>query len=99
VQQRAREIGVRMALGAEPADVRGLFLRRGAVLIGTGAALGLGLSLALARLIENQAGVSWHHPVPFLAALAALASLGFIACLLPAHRATKVDPMVVLRAE
>lgn len=99
VQQRSREIGVRMALGAEPADVRGLFLRRGAALIGVGAVLGLGLSLALARLMEAQAGVSWRNPVPFVVSLALLALLGCVASLLPARRATKVDPMVVLRAE
>jgi putative ABC transport system permease protein len=99
VAQRSREIGIRMALGARPGEVRGLFLRRGAILVGLGLILGLGLSLALARVMESQAGVSWHDPVPFLVGFAALGILGAIACLVPAQRATKVDPLVALRAE
>jgi putative ABC transport system permease protein len=100
VAQRSREIGVRMALGAQPRDVQKLFLGRGGVLIGTGMLVGLALSAGLARILRNQIpDLTTPDPLGILLAIGLLAVLGFLACLLPARRAAKVDPMVALRAE
>ncbi len=100
VAQRSREIGVRMALGAGAADVRRLFLGVGARLVGIGLVLGVATSLGLAQVIRSQLfGAPGLTPAPFIGAVLLLAATALFACLIPAHRATKVDPLVALRAE
>ena len=100
VSQRVPEIGLRVALGASPADVIGLVLREGALLVVIGLVAGALLSLAGAQFISGLLfGVSARDPLVFAAvsALVAIAALG--ACLVPGRRALKVDPLLALRAE
>jgi putative ABC transport system permease protein len=100
VTQRTREIGVRMALGAEPRSVVGLVLRQGFRPIAAGFALGLAgaalIALAMRKLLFDVAPLD---PQTFAVVTLALAAIALIACLLPARRATKVDPIIALRAE
>jgi predicted permease len=100
VARRTREIGVRMALGARAAEVRWLVLRARLVQMAAGIALGLGLALALSRLLAASLFQvrPWDVEV-FLLAPAVLVAAGLVACLLPAARAARVDPMESLRAE
>jgi len=100
VSRRTREIGLRMALGAQGAEVRRLVLRAGAVQLGAGIVLGLGLAALLSRLLAASLYQvrPWDLEVYALAP-AVLAVTGLLACLLPARRAARVDPMESLRAE
>jgi predicted permease len=96
--QRMREIGIRMALGAQTADVRRLFLRHGLVLILGGVALGVGNAMFLTRVMSALLfGVAPTDPVTYIAASAGLAVIALIATYLPARRASRIDPIVVLR--
>jgi putative ABC transport system permease protein len=100
VNERRREIGVRMAVGAKPADVVRLVMREGGLLVGAGLLAGVPTSLAAAQLIRAQLfGVGPSDPHVFI--LVALV-LGFVACgamLVPAIRAARIDPISTLRAE
>jgi predicted permease len=98
--RRTREVGVRMALGAEPRDVTRLFVRHGAVLAGLGIVLGVGGAAALSRLMSSLLfGVSPTDPLTYAAVSVGLAALALLAGYLPARRASRVDPVVALRSE
>jgi putative ABC transport system permease protein len=98
VSQQTHEIGIRMALGAARQSIFLMVLRMGAVLVCIGLAVGLAGSLLLNRLIANQLwGVQPHDPLTMVSVVLIIAIIGTIACLVPARRATRVDPMVSLR--
>jgi putative ABC transport system permease protein len=100
VIQRTREIGIRMALGAQAIDVLKMVIGWGMRLVCIGAALGLVLSLAVAQLMRSTLfGLSVADPVTFAAVILLLALVALLACWIPAQRATKVDPLVALRCE
>jgi ABC-type antimicrobial peptide transport system permease subunit len=100
VSRRTQEIGVRMALGARPRDMASLVLREGAGLAALGAALGLVLAGAVARVLSGVVyAVSATSPVPFLGMAALLAVVALAASLLPAWRASVVEPVRALRHE
>jgi len=98
--QRTREIGIRMALGAQTGDVRRLFLRHGLLLTGAGIVLGTAVALALTRVMSTLLyGVSPMDPVTYAAVAASLATVALLATYLPARRASRVDPVIALRAD
>jgi ABC-type antimicrobial peptide transport system permease subunit len=100
VSQRTREIGVRMALGANPADVLRLILGEGLKLIVAGAALGIVFALLTTRFIATMIyGVSATDPLIFLFVIALLVAVSLAACYVPARRAMRVDPIIALRYE
>jgi predicted permease len=100
VAQRTREIGLRMALGAAPARVRFMILRQVGVMTLCGAGIGLLAALWIARLAEGILfNMQGRDPVVFIAATLTLAVVALAAGFIPAHRASKVDPMIALRWE
>jgi ABC-type antimicrobial peptide transport system permease subunit len=100
VGQRAREIGVRMALGAVPGDVRRLVLGQGLRLAVLGSAAGLAIGAGLGRLIEDRLyGVASIDVVSFAVSIGVLAAVALVASWAPARRASRVDPIDVLRTE
>jgi predicted permease len=98
--QRTREIGIRMALGAQIGDVRKMFLRYGLWLTAMGLALGIGAALLLTRAMSALLfGVAPTDPMTYVAVSVALAAVALLATDLPARRASRVDPTVALRAD
>jgi predicted permease len=97
--QRTREIGIRMALGAQTGDLRRLFLRHGLLLTGAGVALGIVVALGVTRVMSALLfAVSPTDPMTYLLVATSLASVALLATYLPARRASRLDPVVALRA-
>jgi ABC-type antimicrobial peptide transport system permease subunit len=100
VSQRTQELGVRRALGAQRGDLLRLVVRHGIILAAAGAGTGTLAALGLARFARTLLyGVTSADPAAFLAAAVVLSAVAVLACLLPAWRATRVDPVIVLRYE
>jgi len=100
VTERTHEIGVRMALGAEPRHVLGLVVRQGLSMALIGTAIGVAGAMALSRTVQGLLfGVTATDPATFAAVIAMLLGVALIACYVPAWRATRVDPTTALRAE
>jgi predicted permease len=100
VAGRTREIGLRMALGARTGNVRSLILRQGMSLALIGAAIGLAIAFAATRFLKSVLyGVDAMDPTTFIGVTLLLATVALLACWIPALRASRVDPMVALRAE
>jgi len=100
VARRTREIGIRMALGAQRADVMRLILSQGLVLVAVGGVIGITVALVTGRVLRAYlVGVSQTDPVTFIAVALLLAAVAMLACRLPARRAGRIDPMEALRYE
>jgi putative ABC transport system permease protein len=98
VSRQTHEIGIRMALGAQRADVLGMVFRMGLQLLGLGVGIGLLASVGVTRVIANQLwGISPRDPATLMAVVAVVVLAGIAACYIPARRATSMDPMVALR--
>ena len=100
VARRTREIGIRMALGADRRDVLRLVLGQGLRLVGIGVALGVASGAALSRLLSSLLfGLSPFDPIAYVSVSLFLVAVALAATYLPARRATQVDPMIALRYE
>ncbi|HYU40714.1 MAG TPA: FtsX-like permease family protein, partial [Vicinamibacteria bacterium] len=100
VAQRQNEIGIRMALGARPADVLRLVMGEAALVCAAGAGAGLAAALALSRLMSGLLyGVTAADPMTFAGVCAVLAMVALLATYVPARRAVQVDPLAALRTE
>jgi predicted lysophospholipase L1 biosynthesis ABC-type transport system permease subunit len=99
VSQRTNEIGIRLALGAEPSRVARAVVREGAVVACAGIVIGIAAAFATGRLLESLLyGISPRDPVVFIATTLALFAVALLACWLPARRAASIDPVDALRA-
>ena len=100
VARRTQEVGIRMALGAKRTQVLGMVVRQGMTTIGIALVLGLAVSFAATRVLASQLfGVSTTDPLTFTMVPTLLALVALLACLLPARRASRIDPMVALRSD
>jgi len=100
ISLRVREIGVRIALGADPRHVRGMLMREGATLVAIGIAFGLAGAFALSRVLESLlVGVGVLDVATFVAAPCLLAAVAMTACWLPAREATRIAPAIAFRVE
>jgi putative ABC transport system permease protein len=100
VVQRTREIGIRMAIGAESGDIRKLIVKEVGSMLILGVVVGLPLAYLLARLSESLLfGVTANNPLIYTVGLVLIAVVAVVACYVPARRATRVDPLVALRYE
>jgi ABC-type antimicrobial peptide transport system permease subunit len=100
VAQRTREIGVRVALGAAPGDIRRLVLSRGLLLTVSGLAIGVAGALALTRVLRSRLfQVSPYDPLSFAVVSLILVAVALLACWLPISRAMRIEPSVALRVE
>ena len=100
VARRTREVGIRLALGAPPARVRGRILKGAMVMVGGGLVVGVGLALVAGRLVESMLfGVRANDPMTLAVVLLTLLGTAFLAALVPAVRSTRIDPMITMRAE
>jgi ABC-type antimicrobial peptide transport system permease subunit len=100
IQQRTREIGVRLALGATHRSILGMIFKEGALLLTAGIAAGLGIALMMAKLVANQMyGVSERDPFSFVVVSLLLTTISLLACWIAARRALNVDPVVAIRTE
>ena len=100
VSRRTREVGIRMALGAQGRDVVRMVFGQGLMQLGIGMAAGLALAVGVSRVLSILLfDVQPRDPVVFGAVAGVLTLAGLLACFLPARRATRVDPLVALRAE
>jgi putative ABC transport system permease protein len=98
IAQRTREIGIRIALGAESQSILGSVIRRGFTIVGVRLAIGIAGATCSTRLIQSMLyGVSESDPVTMLTAIGILSLAALLACLLPALRATRINPMTALR--
>jgi putative ABC transport system permease protein len=100
VEQRAQELGIRMALGAQTSELRNMILGQGMVLIGFGVLIGIGAAFWLTRLLASFLfGVETWDPLAFVLTPVLLSAVALAATWIPAVRATSVDPMTALRFE
>jgi ABC-type antimicrobial peptide transport system permease subunit len=100
VTQHTREIGMRMVLGAAPAQVIALFLRRGAVQLGIGLVIGVAGAFGVGRLLQAiLVQTSPRDPLTLVSIVALLTIVAAVACIIPALRATRLDPLHALRHE
>jgi putative ABC transport system permease protein len=97
--QKTHEIGVRMALGAQPADILRMVFREGLLIVGIGLVVGIGGALAAGQVVGSFLTVSARDPVTYATVTAILLAVALSACFIPARRAMRVDPMVALRYE
>lgn len=97
--QRTKEIGIRMALGAQPVSILSMVLRQGGVLIAIGLTIGLGGALAASKVVGSFLSVSPRDPLTYISVTAVLTIVALAACYLPARRSMRIDPMRALRHE